>query len=295
MKSGTVAVVGRPNSGKSTLVNALVGQKVSIVSDKPQTTRHDIVGVLHDPRGQIVFVDTPGIHKPAHEMNQRMARAVRAAIEDVDLVLLLIDGAAAFGAGEKFALEMVKAAKPRALLAINKIDRLRKPDLLPIMERYGKAHEFLEIVPISARTGENLDLLVGLLVGHLPSGEARYGPELVTDRTERFLAAELVREKVLERTREELPYATAVLVRSFDERERARAGRVRIEADILVEKASQAGIIVGKGGQLLKEIGTAARLDIERLLDCRVHLSLTVRSARRWRDDDGVLQELELG
>ena len=296
MKSGTVSIVGRPNSGKSTLVNAQVGQKISIVSDKPQTTRHRILGVRTEERGQIAFVDTPGVHKPAYAMNRRMLRAVHAAVRDIDLVLLVVDASVRFGAGESFTLEMVRGCGARALALLNKIDRVRKPQLLPTIERYSKAHEFLEIVPISALTGENLDRLLELVFKHLPEAEARFAADLVTDRTERFLAAELIREKVLARTREELPYATAVVLSKFDESARiSRRKLVRIEADIIVEKNSQAAIIVGAGGLVLRDVGTAARLEIEELLDCRVYLRLRVRAVEKWRNSEVVLDELDIG
>jgi len=221
MKSGSVAIIGRPNSGKSTLLNALVGQKVSIVSSKPQTTRHRIVGIATGPRGQIVFMDTPGIHKPAYTMNRRMLRAVYDGLRGVDLALLVVDASIAFGAGENFALETVKMALRPAFLLLNKIDKIAKPKLLPAMQRYGATCDFLEVIPISAKSGENLDLLLDKVYEHLPEGELLYESERITDRSERFLAAECIREKVLERVRDELPYACAVLIRKFDESRRA--------------------------------------------------------------------------
>jgi len=295
MKFGTVTIVGRPNSGKSTLLNALVGSKISIVSDKPQTTRHRLLGIRNDERGQIAFVDTPGVHKPAYAMNRRMLRSVNDSLRGVDLILHVVDGTISFGAGEQFTLELVKHAAVPTILVINKIDRMAKPRLLPIIDRYSKAYEFVEIVPVSSLSAENLGLLVELVFKHLPEAMPGYDPELVTDRTERFLAAELVREKVFERTREELPYATAVVIRQFDESERTTRNLVRIEADIIVEKKSQAGIIVGAGGINLRDIGTTARREIESLLGCRVYLGLNVRTVEKWRNDDVVLDQLELG
>lgn len=295
MKSGTVAIVGRPNSGKSTLLNALVGQKVSIISSSPQTTRHRILGILTEARGQIVFADTPGIHKPMYRMNRRMLGSVMEALDRMDLVLLLVDGSISFGAGESYVLEILKKARPHSLLAINKIDKIAKPRLLPIMDRYSREFEFREIIPISALRGENLGLLVDKLFEYLPEGEPLYDPGMLTDRSERFIAAEFIREKILERTRAELPYVTAVLIRRFDESRRAAENLVVIEADIIVEKRSQQGIILGAGGSRIKEVGVAARRDLEQLLECRVFLDLSVKTVRNWRNDEKVLDDLDVG
>jgi GTP-binding protein Era len=294
-KCGTVAIVGRPNSGKSTLLNALVGQKISIVSSKPQTTRHRILGIITEPRGQVIFMDTPGIHKPAYIMNRRMLHIVNEGLRDVDLVLLMVDASISFGHGENYVLEMVKKAGTPSILLPNKIDRIAKTRLLPIMQRYSHAHSFLEIIPISAATGENLDLLLHKLFEYLPEGEPLYEAERITDRSERFLASEFIREKVLDRVREELPYATAVLIRKFDEGRRAKNNLVVIEADILVEKRSQQGIILGAGASQLRDLGIAAREELEELLGCKVFLALQVKTIRNWRNDEGVLDELELG
>jgi GTPase len=294
MKTGTVSIIGRPNSGKSTLLNAVIGQKISIVSRAPQTTRHRILGIRTEERGQIVFVDTPGIHKPHFRMNQRMQRTVNEALQSVALVLHVVDASVSFGAGENFVLEMVKRIQPKALLLLNKIDRIAKQRLLPIMERYSAQYPYVEIIPISAMTRENLELLLSRIFEQLPEGERPYDPEQFTDRTERFLSAEFIREKILERTREEIPYTTAVLLKKFDESRRESANLVVIEADILVERDSQQGIILGKGGLQLRDLGTAARKDLEELLGCRVYLELEVRAARRWRDNDSILDKLEL-
>ena len=295
MKSGTVVIIGRPNSGKSTLLNALVGQKISIVSAKPQTTRHRIIGITTEPRGQIVFMDTPGIHKPAYGMNRRMLHTVYDGLRDVDLVLLVVDSSISFGSGEHFVLETVRKAQTRALLLLNKIDRIPKPKLLPIIQRYGAAYAFLEIIPIAAKTGENLGLLVDKIFEHLPDGEPLWESDRITDRSERFLASEFIREKLLERVREELPYTSAVIVRRFDESQRAEKKLVVIDADILVEKRSQQGIILGAGGTQLRDLGIAARQQLEQLLDCKVYLGLQVRTVHNWRNDEAVLDELELG
>jgi len=295
MKSGTVAIIGRPNSGKSTLLNTLVGQRISIVSDKPQTTRHRILGILTESRGQAVFVDTPGIHRPAFRMNQRMLDIIHDSLRDVDLVIHMVDGSIAIGAGERFALDMVCEAHPRTILAINKLDRISKPKLLPLMKWYSTGYDYLELVPLSALTGENLPLLLSRIFHYLPEGEPLFAADQYTDRTERFLAAEFVREKILRRTQEELPYATAVLVTRFDEARREKGNLVIIEADILVEKESQQGIILGAGGLRLRDIGAEARSEIEKLLGCRVHLGLTVRTVRKWRDNEPVLDQLGIG
>ncbi|NWG13526.1 MAG: GTPase Era [Acidobacteria bacterium] len=295
MKSGIVSLIGRPNSGKSTLLNAFVGQKVSIVSDKPQTTRHRILGILSGPGGQAVFVDTPGVHKPVYRMNRRMQLAVHESLRNVDLVLHLVDASVPYGAGEEYVLNMVRTARPRAMLLINKTDRVAKRKLLPVMQRYAGAYPYLEIIPISALTGDNLPLLVDRIFHYLEEGEALYPGEQVTDRSERFLAAEFIREKVLARTRAELPYTSAVLIRRFDESRRNSAHIVVVEADILVEKQSQQGIILGAGGLRLRDIGIDARREIEQLLGCKVHLALRVRTVHRWREDDSVLDQLGVG
>ncbi len=295
MKCGTVVIIGRPNSGKSTLLNALVGQKISIVSTKPQTTRHRITGIANEARGQIVFMDTPGIHKPAYSMNRRMLHAVYEGLKDVDLVLLVVDASISFGAGEKFVLETVKKALVPTILLLNKIDAVAKPKLLPIMQRYGSAYDFLEIIPISAKTSENLDLLLNKIFERLPEGEPLYEADMITDRPERFLAAEFIREKLLERLREELPYASAVLIKKFDESQRETKNLVVIEADILVEKRSQQGIVLGSGALQLRNLGITARQDLEQLLDCKVYLALQVRTAQNWRNNESILDELELG
>ncbi len=292
MKAGTVALVGRPNAGKSTLMNRLLAEKVAIVSDKPQTTRHRLVGILTEPRGQMVFYDTPGIHKPLHRLNRQMLRHAMAALNDADVVCLLVDAGERFGAGDAYMLEQVAKAERPKVLALNKIDRVRKPDLLPLLGRYGESGLFTELVPISALTGDGTDRLLDVLWGLLPEGAPLYDPELLTIHPERFLAAERIREKVLERTREELPFATAVQIDRWEEEEGA-PGLVKIFASILVDRPGQKKILVGKGGSAIKDIGTAARLDLEEFLEKRVYLDLHVRLEPGWREDRGVLAALD--
>ena len=292
MKSGTVALVGRPNAGKSTLMNRLLAEKVAIVSDKPQTTRHRLVGILTEPRGQMVFYDTPGIHKPLHRLNRQMLRHAMAALNDADVICLLVDASERFGAGDAYMLELVEKAERPKVLALNKIDRVRKPDLLPLLGRYGESGLFTELVPISALTGDGTDRLLDVLWGLLPEGAPLYDPELLTIHPERFLAAERIREKVLERTRDELPFSTAVQIDRWEEEEGA-PGLVKIFASILVDRPGQKKILVGKAGSTIKDIGTAARLDLEEFLEKRVYLDLHVRLEPGWREDRGVLAALD--
>jgi len=228
-------------------------------------------------------------------MNRRMLHIVYDTLKQVDLLLLIVDGSVAFGSGENFVLEKVKKAEVPSLLLINKIDKIAKPRLLPIMERYGKQYDFLEIIPISALTGENRDLMLDRIFHHLPERQPAFDSEQITDRSEKFLTAEFIREKLLERVREELPYTSAVLLRRFDESRRSAKKLVSIEADILVEKRSQQGIILGAGGVQLRDLGIAARRELEQLLGCRIHLRLQVKTSRNWRNDDTVLDQLELG
>jgi len=290
-KSGFVSIVGRPNSGKSTLLNRLVGEKVSIVTDKPQTTRHVVRGIVTRPEGQITFLDTPGIHKPIYRMNERMMKSVRDAMSDVDLILLIVDASAAFGRGEAFTLDLLKPVATKKFLLLNKIDRVQKKNLLPIMEQYSKAVNFEEIIPISALKGENLDTLIGLLFKHLSEGPMFYPADQISDQQERSIAAELIREKVILFTEEEMPYSTAVVIDNFEEGEKLD----RISASIFVERESQKPIVIGKGGQKLKEIGTEARKELETFLGRKVFLELQVRVKKGWRDDEQVLRTLGLG
>ncbi|HEY7474314.1 MAG TPA: GTPase Era [Vicinamibacterales bacterium] len=293
MKAGFVSLVGRPNAGKSTLLNRFVGQKVAIVSDKPQTTRHRILGVKNVPEGQIVFIDTPGIHKPLHRMNRRMVDAAVGTLREVDVAVLVIDATLPPGSGDRFVLDLLQRSSVAALLALNKVDAVHKPKLLPLIGHYAEAFPFKAIVPISALTGDGANALEREILNALPEGEALYPEDYLTDQTERTLAAELIREKVLAHTREELPYTTAVLIDQFEEA--AAGGLTRIFASILVDHASQKPIVVGRGGEMIKRIGIEARRDLEAMLDGRVHLELHVKVRERWRDDAAVLNALGLG
>ncbi len=295
MKAGFVSLVGRPNAGKSTLLNALVGQKLAIVSDKPQTTRHRIQGVRNSPAGQIVFIDTPGIHKPEHRMNERMVDTAISALRDVDLVVLVVDAALPWGSGDRFVLDLVSQAGSKALLVLNKVDRVSpREKLLPLMARYSDAFTFSAIVPTCATTGEQLPELETEILAALPEGGALFPADYLTDQTERLLAAELIREKVLHHTRDELPYTTAVVIDAFQEPPSPGAV-TKIFASILVDHDSQKPIVVGRGGAMIKRIGTEARRDLEEMLDGRVHLDLHVKVREDWRDNERVLDEIGLG
>jgi GTP-binding protein Era len=288
-KSGFVALVGRPNAGKSTLLNALVGAKVSIVTAVPQTTRNRILGIVHRPDGQIIFMDTPGIHKPLSRLNQQMMHFVRQALEERDLAVLIVDASERFGKGDEFALQLLKQYAPKTILALNKIDLVKKPQLLPLMDRYAKLHDFEEIIPISALRGEGLAELMEAVVARLPEGPQYFPPDVYTDQPERFLAAEIVREKVITNTQQELPYVTAVLIERFEESETL----TRIHAAILVERESQRPIILGSGGRRIKQIGTEARVELEKLFPPKVFLELFVKVQPHWRDDRGIVAELD--
>jgi len=290
-KSGTVAFVGRPNAGKSTLMNRLLEEKLAIVSDKPQTTRHRIVGILSGERGQMVFYDTPGIHKPMHRLNRQMVRYALDAMNDADVTCLLVDVSEKTGGGDAYLLDLVGKAEGKRVLALNKIDRIKKPELLPRIEHYAKTGLFEEIVPVSAAKGDNCDRLLDVLWNLLPEGQPMFDPELLTTHPERFLVAERIREKVLELTTEELPYTTAVVIERWEEDE--ERDLVLIYASILVERPGQKKIVVGRQGQMIKAIGTAARLDLEQYLERRVYLDLNVRLEPDWRENQAVLASLD--
>jgi GTP-binding protein Era len=287
-RSGFATIVGRPNVGKSTLVNHLVGQKVAIVSDKPQTTRNRILAVVNRPEGQIVLFDTPGIHKPMHRMNERMVDAAVQSLGQVEVALWVVDATEGYGPGDRHVREVLKRAGKPVILGINKIDRVAKPKLLPIMEAFRHQLDFVEVIPFSALNGENVELVAQRLIALLPEGEPLYPPDFLTDQHERFFVAEVVREKILREMREELPYTTGVVIERFLEEE----AMVRIEASILVERENQKGILIGKQGATLKKIGTSARHEIEKFLGAKVFLGLFVKVRPKWREDSRILDEM---
>jgi GTPase len=288
-KSGFVAIVGRPNAGKSTLINALVGMKVSIVTPTPQTTRNRILGIANQPGAQIIFMDTPGIHKPLSRLNRQMMEFVRQALQERDLALLMVDAAEKFGKGDQFTIELLKQYSPTTILALNKIDKIHKPRLLPLIDRYSKLHDFAEIIPISAKSGAGLGELLEAVVRLLPEGPQYFPTEVYTDQPERFLAAEIIREKIIGHTRQEMPYVTAVLIDQFEE----TPTLTRISATVVVERESQKPIVIGAGGERLKQIGTEARLELEKLLPPKVFLELYVKVEPQWRDNRAVVAELD--
>jgi len=290
-RAGFVTVVGRPNVGKSTLVNRLVGEKVAIVSDKPQTTRNRILAVVNRPPVQMILLDTPGIHKPMHEMNRRMVATATRSIGQGDLGLWMADVEERPGPGDRFIEGLLRRSRLRVVLALNKIDRVAKPRILPAIEAWRHVSDFAEIVPVSALTGENVDRLERVLMDALPEGPALYPDDFLTDLPERFFVAEMVRERILVHTREEIPYVTGVVVESFEEKE----DLVRIQAAVLVERENQKAILIGRGGSMLKRVGTEARRQIEAFLGTKVFLGLFVKVRERWREDEAVLGQMGLG
>jgi GTP-binding protein Era len=287
---GYVALVGRPNAGKSTLLNRLVGEKIAAVSDKPQTTRHRIQGVITRPEGQIVLVDTPGVHKPGYLLNRRMMAAVHDALEGVDLVCLIRDAATPTGNGDRFVLDLVRQSQKPAILLLNKTDRLtEKSKLLPLMEWYGREHDWRAVVPLSALKGDMVEVLLDEIIKNLPEGEPIFDEDELTDQPLRVMVAEMVREKILQSTGDEIPYVTAVVTEKFDE---ARDDLVVIHCAVFVERPSQKKIVIGHEGSRLKEVGTRARRDIEKLLGRRCHLELFVKVEAEWRNKENLLDSL---
>jgi GTP-binding protein Era len=293
-KFGLVSFVGRPNAGKSTLLNRLVGTKLAIVSDKPQTTRTRISGVRNYPDAQVVFLDTPGIHRPLHRMNVQMVDTAVETLREVDVVGLVVDASEPSGKGDKFVVELIRDVAAPVILILNKIDLMKKSRLLPIMERYGREGRFAEIVPISAATGDNVDRLERVMLERLPEGEARYPADYLTDQPERFFAAEIVREQLLQATHDELPFSSAVVVDRFEELAEGR-DLMRLFCTIVVDRESQKPIVVGRGGEMVKRIGTAAREELERFFGMRVYLDLHVKVKSEWREDERVLGDIGLG
>ena len=290
MKSGYVSLIGRPNAGKSTLLNTMVGAKVAIVSDKPQTTRGRILGVKNYPDGQIVFVDTPGIHRPLHRLNVRMVDAAVETLREVDVVALIFDASTRPGHGDEFVTALLEKVRTPVVLVLNKIDLVHKAKLLPLIERVQKWRDFAAIVPVSAQSGDGIDRLEKVLLEQLPEGESLYPDDYLTDQPERTLVAETVREKILNHTRAELPFSTAVVVDKFDEEERDRM--LRLYCTIFVEHDSQKAIVIGRGGEMIKRIGTEARKDLEDAFETRVFLDLRVKVNADWRNDDRALDDL---
>lgn len=294
MKSGFISFIGRPNAGKSTLLNRLVGEKVAIVSDKPQTTRNRILGVRNYPDAQLVILDTPGIHRPLHRMNVRMVDAARDTISEVDIVGLVVDVTEKFGRGDRYVFDMLKGVEKPVFLILNKIDLVKKTKLLPIIEEFSKEGTFTEIIPVSAGTGVNIDRLERVIIERLPEGPALYPEDYLTDQPERFMASEIVREKLLQFTHAEIPFSSAVAVDRFEEPENPK-GMLKLYCTIMVERESQKPIVVGKNGDMIKKIGTAAREELEKFFATKVFLDLHVRVKGDWRDDERMLGELGVG
>jgi GTPase len=299
-RAGFASLIGRPNAGKSTLLNRMVGTKVAIVSDKPQTTRNRIVAVKNLPEGQIVFVDTPGIHRPLHRLNVRMVDAAVETLREVDVVALIFDASTRPGHGDEYVSNLIKDVKVPVVLVLNKIDLVAKAKLLPLIDRARQWHEFAAIVPVSAVTADGIGQLEQVLLENLPESEPIYPEDFLTDQAERTLVAEIVREKVLRHTRNELPFSTAVIVDQFDESERdpstrsARSGQglLRLYCTIYVETESQKPIVIGRGGDMIKRIGTEARKEMESFFDTRVFLDLRVKVDPDWRNNERTLDEI---
>jgi GTPase len=311
MKSGFVSLIGRPNAGKSTLLNRLVGTKLAIVSDKPQTTRTRILGVRNYPDAQVVFLDTPGIHRPLHRMNVRMVDLAVETMREVDVLGVVIDAAEPVGRGDKYVLDLVKDVAAPVFAILNKIDLMKKPRLLPLIQQYSETGRFADIIPVSATAGDNVDRLERAFVDRMPEGDPLYPADYLTDQPERFFAAEIVREKLLQLTHAEIPFSSAVVVDRFEEPEAEKAltaedvnrrvpgvprgsSVLRLFCTIVVDRESHKPIVLGRGGSMIKRIGTAAREDLERFFGTRVFLDLHVRVKSDWREDERVLNELGL-
>jgi GTP-binding protein Era len=306
MKSGVVSIIGRPNAGKSTLLNRLIGEKIAIVSDKPQTTRTRILGTRNYPAvpaspehphgteaGQIAFVDTPGIHRPLHRMNVRMVDAAVETLREVDAVMLVHDASTRAGHGDEYVSKLLKDVTIPVVLVLNKIDLIGKSSLLPLIDQLRQWREFSDIVPVSAATGDGVETLERLLLAKMPEGEPLYPDDFLTDQPQRVIASETVREKVLLHTRAELPFTTAVVVDQFEEPDRP-GGLMRLYCTILVETESQKPIVIGRAGAMIKQIGTEARRDLEQFFECKVYLDLRVKVKPDWRNDERALDDLGL-
>lgn len=289
-KSGFVALIGRPNVGKSTLMNYLIGQKIAITSNKPQTTRNKIQTVYTDERGQIIFLDTPGIYKAKNKLGEYMVSVAERTLKEVDIVLWLVEPSTFIGAGERHIAEELARIKTPVFLVINKVDTVNKGELLPIIERYKDILDFAEIIPVSAIKGDNTEELIKVIFNYLPNGPMYYDEDTITDQPERQIVAELIREKALRLLNEEIPHGIAVSIEQMKERSKGHMDIIDILATIICERDSHKGIIIGKGGAMLKKIGTQARIEIENLLDCQVNLQLWVKVKKDWRDSDFLIK-----
>ncbi|MFB9973635.1 GTPase Era [Allobacillus sp. SKP2-8] len=287
--SGFIAIIGRPNVGKSTFMNYVIGQKVAIMSDKPQTTRNKIQGVLTTDTYQLIFIDTPGIHKPKHRLGDFMVKSSIDTLNEVDAIMFMVNAKEGYGKGDEFIIEKLKGISQPVLLVINKIDEVHPDDLLPLIDQYREKLPFAEVVPISALQGNNVDRLLEVLVDQLPEGPQYYPEDHVTDHPERFIISELIREKVLHHTREEIPHSVAVIIESIKKQENKDI--IDVQATVIVERKSQKGIIIGKQGNMLKQIGTEARKDIENLLGSKVFMELWVKVQKDWRNRASQLRE----
>ena len=290
MKAGFISLVGRPNAGKSSLLNKIIGTKLAIVSDKPQTTRNRIIGVKSYPSGQAVFMDTPGIHRPLHRMNVRMVEMALDSIRRVDVLGVIVDAAEMIGGGDRFILQQLRRVKSPVFLVLNKIDLIAKPKLLPMIDWYRQRYEFEEIVPVSALVGDGVPKLESLLLKHLPDGDPLYPEDYLTNQPEKFFVAETVREKLLQHTHAEIPFSSAVVVDQFQEVD--ERGIIRLHCSIIVEQASQKPIVVGRGGSMVKTIGMEARKELESFFDTKVYLALHVKVRSDWRESDRLLNDL---
>lgn len=289
-RSGFVAIIGRPNVGKSTLLNQIIGQKIAIMSDKPQTTRNKIQGVYtsREQQAQIIFLDTPGIHKPHSKLGTYMNRAAESALNEVDVVLMMVDAAEGLGGGDRYIAQRLKNIRTPVFLVLNKIDRVHPDELLPLIDAYKELHDFAEFIPVSAKLGSNVGTLIDQIIRYLPEGPQYYPEDQITDYPEQFICAELIREKILHLTREEVPHTVAVYVEDMRAQDN---GVVHISAVIVVERDSQKGIIIGKQGSMLKEIGKLAREDMEKLLGSRIFLQLWVKVEKDWRNKEAALRQ----
>jgi GTPase len=288
-KSGFISIIGRPNVGKSTFLNRVIGQKIAIMSDKPQTTRNKVQGVLTQNDSQMIFIDTPGIHKPKHKLGDFMMKVATNTLKEVDLILFMINATEGYGRGDEFIIEKLQSVKTPVFLVVNKIDAMHPDDLLPIIEKYQKLYPFAAVVPISALEGNNVETLLAQIKEHLPEGPQFYPADQVTDHPERFIISELVREKVLHLTREEIPHSVAVVIDSIKKMD--NSDTINVMATIVVERDSQKGIVIGKQGKMLKEVGSRARVDIENLLGSKVFLELWVKVQKDWRNKASQLRD----